>query len=111
MYFIKKDFGILFFSSENDLCLTQLLVEKGINVNLVDNDGKSALIYLIEKYDRYGDESAVSSFEEIFKVLMKHGADLNLSNTLEETVISFFCTSGQYNDLYHISFFFFWYLC
>ncbi|CAC5364197.1 unnamed protein product [Mytilus coruscus] len=87
-------------TKESDLSLTQLLLEKGINVNLVDESGKSALFSLVNKYTGRGNiyhvynNSDVNSFEEIFKVLLKHGADLNLSDKLEETVLSCFCSSG-----------------
>ncbi|CAC5402824.1 unnamed protein product [Mytilus coruscus] len=87
-------------TKESDLSLTQLLLEKGINVNLVDESGKSSLFSLVDKYTGRGyiyhfhNSADVNSFEEIFKVLLEHGADLNLSDKLEETVLSCFCSSG-----------------
>lgn len=64
----------------------------------MDADGKSAMFYLVKKYECCK-KSDINFFENIFNVLFKHGADLNLSNTLEETVLCYFCSSGQYNDL------------
>lgn len=84
------------FFSENYLRLTQLLFENEINVNLVDTDGKSALFYLFEKYNgNYHTDSDVKIFKDIFNGFFKHGADLNICDNLQETVLSSFCSSGQ----------------
>lgn len=86
----------LFFFSEYYLRLAQLLFENEINVNLVDTDGRSALFYLVEKYyGNYHTDSDVTIFKDILNAFFKHGADLNICDNLQETVLSSFCSSGQ----------------
>ncbi|XP_071150028.1 putative ankyrin repeat protein RF_0381 [Mytilus edulis] len=90
-------------ATDSKLSLTQLLLENGLNVNLVDESGKCALFSLVNRYTgHYFTDSDVNSFEEIFNVLLKYGADLNLSDKLDETVLSYICSSGRNVEIGYI---------
>ncbi|XP_071182095.1 poly [ADP-ribose] polymerase tankyrase-1-like isoform X1 [Mytilus edulis] len=86
---------------ENDHCLTHLLLEKGVKVNLIDSEGKSAMFHMVdtymENYDR--NESDIHLFNDIFNALLNHGADLNICDNSEETVLSLFCSFGKNIDI------------
>lgn len=85
------------FLLENDYCLTHLLLERGIKVNLIDNEGKSAMFHMVDTYMEIYDrnESDIYIFIDIFNALLNHGADLNICDNSEETVLSLFCSFGK----------------
>ncbi|XP_052065741.1 uncharacterized protein LOC127705457 [Mytilus californianus] len=90
---------------ENDLCLAQLLLEHGINVNLVDKDGRSGLFFLVIKHQQNYHSychSDGNSFEDVFNVLLKHGADLNICDNLNETALSSYINSETVLDIANV---------
>lgn len=64
---------------------------------MIDSEGKSAMFHMVDTYmDNYDrNESDLHLFNDIFIALLNHGADLNICDNSEETVLSLFCSFGK----------------
>lgn len=61
----------------------ELLIENNAKVNLINNEGYSAIMYAI--VDRYN-FSKYQSYKKIVDILIENDADLNIKNTKEEDI-------------------------
>lgn len=67
----------------------QLLLEKGVDVNAKDNDGRTALIYLIYVGMRTGLDTVVAKAQDAARDLVNKGADINAKDNGGITVLMY----------------------
>ncbi|AZL89598.1 purine phosphorylase,ankyrin repeat protein [Megavirus baoshan] len=58
-----------------------LLLERGADTNIIENDGLFPLFLLIKKFHKF-------DFRDLIIKLIKYGADINLSNSKKKTILS-----------------------
>lgn len=85
---------------DDKLQLIKLLVERGINVNMVDKSGRSALLLAVQTLceDQIkGDRKVMMyrSSKEIVLELLQSGADVNLQDNSGNTALTTFCLTGK----------------
>lgn len=62
--------------------IIELLLERGADTNIIENDGSFPLFLLIKKFHKF-------DFRDLIIKLIKYGADINLSNNKKQTVLSY----------------------
>lgn len=85
------------------MVLFQLLINKDINVNVNDDEGKSALFVAVEHYEYRGKyrkrtsvcESNASFTKNVINELIRHGADAKTADKRGQTVLNIFCQKGH----------------
>nr|URM61887.1 ankyrin repeat domain containing protein [Mimivirus sp.] len=77
---------------ENAHRIIELLLERGADINIIDNDGSFPLLILIKKFHKF-------DFRDMIIKLIKYGADINLSNNNKETVLSYLIRKKRHIDL------------
>ena len=96
-FFIKNDT-----ISDIGIDIVKSLIRAGANINEVDKDGNSALLYLLytirsgidsvfgiyETVEEYEEDSGASLFLELIKFLIDNGANVNIRNKEGETPLS-----------------------
>ncbi len=68
----------------NDINQTIKLIKKGVNIDLPDNYGRTALMY-----------SFIKGNQKIINMLLAHGASINATDNNNESVLIWFLDSGQ----------------
>lgn len=85
------------------MILLQLLIDNGISVNATDDEGKSALIVAVERYeDRNRQRKRILSRKSnpsftnnIINELLLHGADVKAVDKRGRTALNIFCQKGN----------------
>lgn len=85
------------------MILLQLLIDNGISVNATDDEGKSALIVAVERYeDRNRQRKRILSRKSnpsftnnIINELLRHGADVKAVDKRGRTALNIFCQKGN----------------
>lgn len=89
------------------MILLQLLIDNGISVNACDDEGESALIVAVERYEdrkRYrkrilSRKSNPSFTNNIINEFLRHGADVNTVDKRGRTALNIFCQKGKCTTL------------
>lgn len=89
------------------MILLQLLIDNGISVNASDDEGESALIVAVERYEdrnrfrkRILSRKSNPSFtNNIINELLRHGADVKAVDKRGRTALNIFCQKGNCTTL------------
>jgi ankyrin repeat protein len=71
---------LMHYCINNDIETIKLLLENGAETNIVNNIRQSALFMLSKSYSHDFDNTQISNWTRIYKLLIKKGADINLQD-------------------------------
>ena len=74
-------------SADTKLKILQLLLKSGLNVDVINRSGSSAVLIAVTQY--------VQNDNNFIKELVSHGADLNLRNHKNKSALHVVCRSGM----------------
>ena len=69
--------------------IADLLLERGADVNFVNNRGETAVAILVKRIAETGDEGSQSLEKFLEELVRKHNADLNLSNVNGRSILGY----------------------
>lgn len=95
--------------ADDEVVFFQLLINKDINVNTTDDEGKSALFVAVEHYEyrkKYRKrtsvcESNAAFTKNVINELIRHGADAKTADKRGQTVLNIFCQKGHLFLIYN----------
>ena len=85
---------IMMACKNKNLKIFQILLEKGLNSNVKNNEGKHCLHYLVEKYYFLKDSLKVDTLT-ILNTLLKYGSDINVVDKYNNGPLSIMVRNGR----------------
>lgn len=86
--------------SEEEKEFILFLVDKGIDINKIDGEGKTALFYILEKYDHKDLYffPCSENYESLIKYFIEHGANINIGDRNWNTPLIYSCKAKHLNE-------------